>query len=218
MLYVFMICAVAGGTVLLGQLALTLLGIGSDWSGDGLHDLPHDIPHDLSGGLDSHGTDFVGQHGDVSELSSDGHHAAWFFNVLSFRSLVAAVTFFGLAGLAADAAEMRPTAQWIVALAMGAGAMYGVAWTLRAVRRLNADGTVRIQRAIGEVATVYVPIAPNQQHAGKVQLNLQGRLVEFEAVTSADDRLPTGAKVRVVGLVGNRLEVEPLPEPEAAVS
>jgi membrane protein implicated in regulation of membrane protease activity len=213
MTYVFMICAVAGGTVLLCQLALTLLGVGSDWSGESFHDGPPDLGGDL--GSDGH---FNGGHGDVSDLSSNGHHAAWFVNVLSFRSLVAALTFFGLAGLAADAAEMRPTAQWIIALAMGAGAMYGVAWTLRAVQRLNADGTVRIQRAIGEIATVYVPIASNGQQAGKVQLNLQGRLVEYEAVTSGGHRLATGAKVRVIGLVGNRLEVEPLLERESVAS
>jgi membrane protein implicated in regulation of membrane protease activity len=86
------------------------------------------------------------------------------------------------------------------------------------MRRLTADGTVRIQRAIGEQATVYVPIAARQKRAGKVHLKLQDRLVEYEAVTSADEPLPTGARVRVVGLIGNRLEVEPLPEHEAVAS
>lgn len=204
MLQVFVICAVAGGTVMLFQFALTLLGVGSDMAGDSLPD-----GVDFDAGAD--GRLALDDHADFSQPSADGHHAAWFVNVLSFRSIVAALTFFGLAGLAADAAELSPTAQWTLAFVMGGAAMYGVAWTLNAVRRLNADGTVRIQRAVGQLATVYVPIDPYRQRAGKVQLKLQDRLVEYEAVTSAEVRLPTGARVRVIGLVGNRLDVEPLP-------
>ena len=205
MLYIFVVCAVAGGTVLLCQFALTLLGMGGDLSSDGLHHAAGDFDAGADGDLPL-GAEYT----ETSELSADGHHAAWFVNVLSFRSLVAATTIFGLAGLAADAAEMRPAAQWTIALVMGGAAMYAVAWTLQAMRRLNSDGTVRIQRAIGQLATVYVPIGPHQERAGKVQLKLQDRLVELEAVTSADVRLPTGTRVRVVGLVGNRLDVEPI--------
>jgi len=205
MMYVFVICAVAGGTVMLCQFALTLLGMGGDVAGDSLH---HGT--DFDAGADG-GLPVDHDHTDISELSSDGHHAAWFVNVISFRSIVAAITIFGLAGLAADAAELRPAGQWIIALAMGGAAMYGVAWTLSIMRRLNADGTVRIQRAVGQLATVYVPIGPHPERAGKVQIKLQDRLVELEAVTSADACLPTGSRVRVVGLIGNRLEVEPVP-------
>jgi membrane protein implicated in regulation of membrane protease activity len=57
---------------------------------------------------------------------------------------------------------------------------------------------------------VYVPIAGSRAQAGKIQLRLQNRLVEYEAVTSSPERLATGTKVRVVGLVGNMLEVEPI--------
>jgi hypothetical protein len=39
---------------------------------------------------------------------------------------------------------------------------------------------------------------------------VQNRLVEFEAVTSAPERLATGTKVRVVAVAGNLLEVEPV--------
>ena len=67
-----------------------------------------------------------------------------------------------------------------------------------------------------QAAVVYVPIAANRERAGKVQVKLQDRLVEFEAVTTSEDRLPTGTRVRVVGVVGNRLDVEPLHEHAAS--
>ena len=50
----FIICAVLGGTILVCQTLLTLLGL----AGDSMHlDLPHDVGHDAGG--DFH-TDRVG--------------------------------------------------------------------------------------------------------------------------------------------------------------
>jgi membrane protein implicated in regulation of membrane protease activity len=55
-----------------------------------------------------------------------------------------------------------------------------------------------------------VPIDGDKGQAGKIQLKVQNRLVEFEAVTGASERLATGTKVRVIGITGNVLEVEPV--------
>jgi len=39
---------------------------------------------------------------------------------------------------------------------------------------------------------------------------LQNRVVEYEAITSGDEKLSTGTKVRVVAVRGSILEVEPI--------
>jgi membrane protein implicated in regulation of membrane protease activity len=204
MIYVFAICAAVGGAVLLVQFALTLFGMSGDWASDIPDDLPDSPDADL--GVDA-------EFGSADTTVESGNHsAAWFFNVLTLRSLVAALAIFGFAGLAADAAEMRPISQWVIAIASGVAALYAVAWLLGSMRKLGADGTLRIRKAVGGTATVYVPIAPRQSRPGKVQMKLQDRLVELEAVTSGDERLETGRRVRVIGLVGSRLHVEPLHE------
>jgi membrane protein implicated in regulation of membrane protease activity len=88
--------------------------------------------------------------------------------------------------------------------------MYGVHWIVRSMGKLAEDGTIRVRAALGQEGTVYVPIPAAKAQAGKVQLKLQNRLVEYEAVTSGGERLATGTKVRVIGVSGNTLEVEPL--------
>jgi membrane protein implicated in regulation of membrane protease activity len=100
--------------------------------------------------------------------------------------------------------------QLLLAVAAGVGAMYGVHWLIQLISRLGEDGTLRVRTALGQEGTVYIPIAAGRAQAGKIQLRLQNRLVEYEAVTSATERLATGTKVRVVGLAGNVLEVEPV--------
>lgn len=206
----FWICAVVGGTVLICQFVLTLVGLGGNETD--FADIPDDLPADVGHAGGAHGSDGSGHdaHGQ--------HDTSWLFAMISFRTLVAASTFFGLTGLAARAAGQSVPLQLVLAVAAGVGAMYGVHWIIRTMGRLAEDGTLRIRQAIGQEGTVYIPIPAAKANAGKVQLKVQNRLVEFEAVTSAGERLATGTKVRVVGVTGTMLEVEPLGRPTAVVS
>lgn len=202
----FLICATIGGTILICQFVLSLVGLGGqhgDIPSDGGGDVHLDLSHGDSAGGDAHAD---GQaHGD-----SDQHvSSSWLFGVISFRTLVAAFAFFGMAGLAADSAQLAQPLQLVLATGAGVGAMYGVHWLMRTLYRLGEDQTVKIHRAIGEEATVYIPIAAELAQAGKVQLKLQNRLLEYAAVTAGSQKLATGSKVRVVGIRGNTLEVEP---------
>lgn len=201
----FTICAVVGGTILVCQFVLTLVGLGGDHGVD----FSHDVAHDFAGGA---GHDMAGgdAHGDGGHDAAHHHGSSWLFAVISFRTLVAAITFFGLVGLAAHSADQNPGVQLLLAVAAGMGAMYGVHWLMRMIGRLGEDATLRVKNALGQEGTVYIPIAGARAQAGKIQLRIQNRLVEYEAVTSTPERLATGTKVRVVGLAGNALEVEPI--------
>jgi membrane protein implicated in regulation of membrane protease activity len=207
MAMLFMLCAVVGGTILVCQFLLTVVGLGGDHGVDYSHDLAHDFSadsgHDAHAG-GAHAADDGGQH------AAHSHSSSWLFAVISFRTLVAAVTFFGLVGLAARSFEQGVGVQLLLAVAAGIGAMYGVHWLIRTISRLGEDGTMRVKTAVGQEGTVYIPIAGSRAQAGKIQLRLQNRIVEYEAVTSTPERLATGTKVRVVGLAGNVLEVEPV--------
>ena len=189
---VYLTCAIAGGTLLACQLLLGVLGLGDHHDAAGDHDL-----HD-AGGHDAHGG-----HG------HDNHHS-WLVGVLTFRSLVAALTFFGLAGLAATVNfNQEPPLSLAIALVAGVGALFGVAWLMRSLHRLKSDGTVRIERAVGQNGTVYLTIPGQKGGVGKVTLSLQNRTVEYQAITS-HQQLPTGSKVVVTAVLGpDTVEVVP---------
>jgi hypothetical protein len=124
------------------------------------------------------------------------------------RALAAGLAFFGLVGmlvlsLGAGAALALPAA-----LAAGGTAATLVALAMRQMQRLERDGTVRLERAVGEAATVYLSIPGGPGRPGKVHLALQGRTVELQAVSQHS--LPTGAEVVVVDVVGpDTVEVVP---------
>lgn len=175
----FLVCALVGGGLVVVQLATGLLGF------------DHAGPHELHAGhpADAHGA------------------AASGLQLTSLRALAAGAAFFGLTGFELLRAGW---AAWLVALlAVGAGlvAMLVVALLLRTMLRFETDGTVRIENALWLPGTVYVPIPGAQTGAGKITLSVQGRLVEYQAVTR-EAALPTGTDVTVVDVVSpDTLEV-----------
>jgi hypothetical protein len=184
---------------------MTLLGMGD---ADGDFDAGHG--HDF-GGHDAghHGAGHHDHAGHTKDFST------WLFGVITFRTVVAALTFFGLAGKASIAAGFGPFMTLLIAAGSGVAAMYGVHFLMQLLYNLRADGTVQIERAVGLSGTVYLTVPGGGAGVGKVHVNLQNRIVEYQASTPRD-RLPTGAKVVVTRVIGpDTLEVEPLGETTA---
>jgi hypothetical protein len=197
----YICCAVIGGVIFICQFVMLLVGFGgeeADFSGDVPDDIPDDIPDDMPEVADAQGV--VADHG-----------SSWLFGAISVRTVVAAVLFFGLFGLAGTQATSSGALSFVVALAGGATAFFGMHWVMKTLYKLGQDSTVRIERAVGCRGSVYVPIPPNKSGTGKIQLKLQNRIMEFAAMTSAADKLPTGARVEVVSLIGpTTVEVKPV--------
>lgn len=198
----FLICATLGGTILVCQMVLTVLGFAND-SADMADDLP-----DATDGID-HETGHDADHADDTDSHGHNSYTTWLFGMLSFRTLVAGSAFLGLGGLAAHYGGREPLAQGAVAIASGMAAVFGVHWLMKQIGRLSEDGTVRVERAIGHTATVYLLIPAARTGQGKVQIKLQNRLMDFAAVTSFDRPLKSGAIVKVVAVSGSTLEVAP---------
>lgn len=197
---VFVISAVVGGTVLLVQFVLTLVGLGGDA-----------LDLDLPEGVDADG-DFGG---DIdTDVDADLGHtdSSWMFGLVSTRTLTAAMAFFGLGGLAAQSAGASPPMALGVAIAAAVAAMVAVYWLMRGLMSLKAEGTARIQHAVGRHATVYVTIPAETSGQGKIQMNLQGRTMEYLALTPGH-ALPPGTKIVVTNIIASdTVEVEPLLE------
>jgi hypothetical protein len=217
MFYVYLVCFLIGGTLLVGQFLLMLLGLGHD------HDIGgHDF-HDV-GGHDFHGDAHDAHDAQDAHDAHDGHdhhtghdaYMVWFASVLTFRTLVAALTFFGVAGLAANAqSEESPFRNLAIAVAAGLGALLLVAYLMKSLSRLKSDGTARIDRAVGQSGTVYLTIPAQKAGVGKVQVNVQNRTMEYQAVTP-NAELPTGVKIVVVRVI-NSDTVEVAPATESGV-
>jgi hypothetical protein len=180
---VYGVCAAVAGTILGVQMLMSLLGFDGDLDGD----------------LD------VDAHFDGHDHGGESHS---FFGVLSFRTVTAALTFFGLAGLGGEQSGWDSNQTLAVAVVAGAFALYGTYWLGVGLNKLQSDATADPQDAIGCTGNVYLRIPAARAGAGKVQVSQQGRTIEYEAVTSGAE-LATGESVVVVAFVaGDTVEVE----------
>jgi membrane protein implicated in regulation of membrane protease activity len=193
----FLIAAIVGGTILVCQFGLTLLGLGHDGGGLG-HHMGGDFHGDAHVGGDSHVFHSGSTHSDADQHDNSSH----VFSVISFRTLVAAIAFFGVSGKAALSAGYAQSTSFVLAVIVGGAAMYGMYWLMRAIASLNSSGNERIGNAIGRRATVYLRIPATRSGAGKVQLSMQNRIVEYQAFTDDTETLQSGESVEVVDVAG----------------
>jgi membrane protein implicated in regulation of membrane protease activity len=235
MTLVFVICAVGGGTVMVLQFVLLLMGIGGDdsdsggghdFGGDaghdfgGDHDFSGDAGHDMGGDVhadDFHPGDADAQGETIHDAHAhqlDHHGSTGFFKILSFRAIIAALAFFGIGGLAAESAKFSAPATLAIALASAVAAIYLVYWLMKLLYSFNAEGTARIDGAVGKFGTVYLRIPAQESGSGKIQLNLQNQTMEYLA-TTAGPEIPTGTTIEVVGITSpTTLSVERAESPE----
>lgn len=196
---VFLTAAIIGGTVMVCQFILTLMGMADDTG-----DLP-DGEYSGDGGLDG-GFDggFDGDHSTAMADAGDADYqhpdSTWLFGVLSFRTLIAAAAFFGVAGKAALGAGYSPGIALSIALLVGLTAMYGMYWLMAGISKLTSSGNERIGGAVGKHAHVYIPIPAAGKGMGKIHVSLQNRTVEYQAVCDGDEPLRTGETVQIVGV------------------
>jgi len=179
----YLYCAVISGSLFLLQLLLGLVGLGH--GADGVDLDAHDLP---TGDVDA-----------VTEFDGFDHGGLRFVGLLSLRAIVAAGTIFGLAGLAAGK-QFDPLPTFVIATVAGGTVLYGVAWIMRNVYRLASDGTVRIDHAVGQTGSVYLPIPQRKSGVGKVTVEVQERTMEYEAMT-AGEALATGTPIVVTDVL-----------------
>ncbi len=214
----YQVCAILGGTIFAGQFLLSMTGLAGD------HDLSGDAGGDHFGGDHFGGDHLGGDHaagGGHDAAGGDAHHGAVghdsataaFVRLLSVRTVVAGLTFFGLGGLAGNAWGSHPMGSLAIACCSGFAALYMVAWTMRTLMRLRSDGTAHIENAVGLSAVVYLTIPGQRGGKGKITVTVQNRTMEYEAETERDT-LPTGTLVQIVAVGGHdTVEVVPVPEP-----
>ncbi|HPG08093.1 MAG TPA: hypothetical protein P5275_14025 [Saprospiraceae bacterium] len=182
--HVFWGVAVIATTLFLIQFVLSLAGLGTD----GALELDHDsLENDLA-------------------LEHE-------FNLFSIRSILAFFTFFGWIGILVFDNGQNAMVALLLALIAGIAAMSTVAYIMYLLHKLEEEGTLHIESAIGSSGEVYFSIPEEKHGPGKIHVNINGSLREIEAWTEGQ-RLPTGTKVRIVSLLNKQsvlvMQDEPL--------
>ena len=118
--------------------------------------------------------------------------------LFSIRGIVAMFCVAGWAGVVFVDLGLAPIPAVLLAILCGVAALFGIAYLMKAVLKLQSNGNIQIGGAVGKTGEVYIPIPAKGQGRGKINLTLQDRFIEVDAITRAEEPLKTGETVRVV--------------------
>ena len=192
--HMFLFAAVPFTVILVIQVILTIIGLG--------HDSDMDTGADSDAGIDAHADMDAHADGHGDHVSAAG------FRFFTVRGLVAFFCIFGWTGYAISGSSLGTALEIIISAAAGLLAMLLIGLMFYAMKRMQASGNLQYANAVGLNADVYLPIPPSRSGKGKVMVAFQERLVEAEAITDEELKIPTGTTVSVVGFSGNTLIVK----------
>jgi len=129
------------------------------------------------------------------------------FRLLSMHGLSAFFMMFGLVGLALYRQSQAGVVISIIgAVAAGIISVWVISKIFQGALQMQSSGTLKTSDAVGSTGTVYLSIPKGG--TGRVSLNFQNRLREFDATGQNGIEVPTGTPIRVVQVNANILVVE----------
>lgn len=200
--WIFLVSALLGGSLFIARIILMLIGVGGGDAPDAGHDFHVDVHADVHADVPSDAGHDMG-HG--ADAQADSHDSS--LQLISLQGVMGFFLMFGTVGFTMNRlAGAGAVLSVIVSSAAGFATMWLTAKLLSSLMGLQSDGTVDIRNCIGREGTVYQRILPGG--TGKVQIVVQNRLMEYEAISQKNDELPTGTPVMAVYYKGNTLVVE----------
>ena len=206
---IFTCMAVPATLILIIQSILLLFGIGFGGSdgdaGDISSDFDSDIDTDISmadiGDIDGSTQFDVNAASDFNPDTSGGDiNDTSGLSLFTIRGIVAFFSVGGWTGLVLS----KYTSSYIaipIAFIAGTAALVGIALLFKYAMRFQDKGNIDIKNAIGKVGSVYLTIPANKTGKGKINVMVQERFVELDAVTDNNQPILTGSIIEVTGII-----------------
>lgn len=185
---VFACIAIPATVMLIIQMILTLIGLGGD---------------DMDAQTD--GADADGIDTDIDDSSFDDADmdiADGGLRVFTLRGLIAFFSVTGWVGTVCCNFSLNLPVTIIISVASGLLAMFLIAALLKWLLKLQYDGTEDVKEALGVSGTVYLKIPPARSGKGKVNVLIQGKLCEKDAVTDEETVITRDEEITVIGISG----------------
>nr|MBR9811316.1 hypothetical protein [bacterium] len=149
----------------------------------------------LAGGyLDIPDLDF-----DIAETGEGGATG-----MFSIRGIGSFFTGFGWTGASVLDSGGSMTLAIAAATIVGLLVLFGFVSMMRWLQSLREEGNINYENAIGQVGSVYVPIPPNREGLGQIEVKVQSRISTVRAISDHPERLENRVAVRVMELVDDR--------------
>jgi hypothetical protein len=141
---------------------------------------------------------------DLPDAEIDADHGIP-FQFLTLKNLIGFFTIFSWTGIACVEAGLSNALTLLIASIAGllmVGLMAGLFYLMM---KTGADGTMKINDAIGQSGEVYLTILARRSGIGKIQVKVGGSIRTLDAMTDDEELIPTGQLARVTHIVNDNI-------------
>lgn len=208
--------AIPSTIILVIQTILIIIGFDG---GDGI-DISDTSGLDLGGDIGVDGIDINGVDIDVNlhDIDLTNHNIdqqihenmtdVSDFRLFTLQGIIAFFCVFGWTSIGGVNGGMNKVLAVLLGIVFGFIVLFLIAKLIHWSRHLVQSGTMDIRNAIGERGEVYLIIPSKGNGHGKVNVTIQGRMTDFDAITEEDKCINTGEFVRITDIKGDTLVVE----------
>lgn len=182
---IFLIMAIGGALFLTASLVMNLFGFGDAE----ISDIDMDVSADAADG-------------DMDSEAGDADGGLRLFSLLGFSSFCFMM---GITGLGFIHSGMSLILAILLSFLLGLGVMYLVALLFQKSKKLDTDGSVKIETSVGCIGDVYLPF--KGEEIGEVHIDVKGYMAEYDAVSFDGSPLNMGDKVEVKEVHGSTVRV-----------
>jgi len=144
--------------------------------------------------------------GDVGHHDISGGH----FQLLTVRNLVGFFAIMSWSGIAFNHASFPIWLTILLSILIGIIMMVVMALLFFVMIKLENDGTIDMQNAVGRTAIVYLTIPAARKSYGIIRVNMQEKMFDINAITDDSKDIENNSAVHIKEISNNQAIVERL--------
>lgn len=123
-------------------------------------------------------------------------------NLYTFRNLVNFLLGMSWTAILLNGHIVSKALLMVIAFAVGAVLVFAVMMMFKGLSKMQQSGNINVfESAVGCNGKVYITIPGERKGTGKVQININNSVREYDALTDSEDDLKTGTSIKVTEVI-----------------
>ena len=132
------------------------------------------------------------------DIADGGFEGDPSMNLYTFRNLVNFLLGMSWTAILLNEQMKSKALLMLIAFAVGAAIVFAVMMMFKGLSKMQQSGNINVfESAVGCSGKVYLTIPGERKGSGKVQININNSVREYDALTDSEDDLKTGTSITV---------------------
>ena len=132
------------------------------------------------------------------DIADGGFEGDPSMNLYTFRNLVNFLLGMSWTAILLNEQIKSKAMLMLIAFAVGAAIVFAVMMMFKGLSKMQQSGNINVfESAVGCSGKVYLTVPGERKGQGKVQININNSVREYDALTDSEDDLKTGTSIKV---------------------